>query len=471
MSAEPAQDPGDEAPRPDPPGVAPEQADEPGAAAVDVPALASAVSEQAAPDAADTLEALPNEEAAEVLELMEVTAAAAALAEMEKPLAALVLYDLVDEDVAYAGNLLRHMAPDDGADVLQAITPEAADRILATLPPAAALALRRLMHYPAESAGGLMTTEYVALGSNLTVGQAVEQVRGRRIRQQLHDLPVVDALGRFLGLVGMRDLLVSEPRAPIAALMQREHVRLLRPEVDREQVAREFDRYDRNMLPVVDAAGHLLGVVTVDDVIDIIRAEQTEDVQMTVGAGAGEAVYSRVAEKFRGRFPWLGVSLFTTCVAAAVVLLFQDLVAAHPVLAFLLPVIAAMVGNAGHQALAVTLRGIVLGEVRPGRIRPLLLRELGLGMVNGIVLGALMCGLVLALASRLAPASWRIAVVAGAATAVAMSVGTMAGSCVPLGMRRLGIDPAHASAIFLIMITDGVSFCVLLGLSYLLLTA
>ncbi|MHC4130180.1 MAG: CBS domain-containing protein, partial [Planctomycetota bacterium] len=129
-------------------------------------------------------------------------------------------------------------------------------------------------------------------------------------------------------------------------------------------MAREFDRYDYAMLPVVDLDDRLIGIVTVDDVIDIIRAEQTEDVQKTVGAGAVEAVYSRLGEKLRGRFPWLGMSLVLTCVAAAVVLVFHDMISQYTTLAWLLPVIAAVVGNAGHQALAVTLRGIVLDEVR-----------------------------------------------------------------------------------------------------------
>ncbi|MHC4948282.1 MAG: magnesium transporter [Planctomycetota bacterium] len=216
------------------------------------------------------------------------------------------------------------------------------------------------------------------------------------------------------------------------------------------------------MLPVVDDGGRLLGIVTVDDVIDIIRAEQTEDVYKPVGAGAGEAVYSGVGQKFRGRVGWLGMSLVMTGAAAFVVLFFEDLIRDLPILAFLMPVIAALVGNAGHQALAVTLRGIVLDEVRPERVWPLVGREWAVGLLMGAPLGAVIWAGVMVTAD----APWMLGLGAAVATTLAMSVGTLAGSAIPLAMRRLGFDPAQASAIFLIMITDGVAFSFLLGLTF-----
>jgi magnesium transporter len=245
-------------------------------------------------------------------------------------------------------------------------------------------------------------------------------------------------------------------------------VKAVRSDVDQETVAEQFDRYDYYTLAVVDDRRRILGIVTVDDVIDIIRAEQTEDVQKTVGAGAGEAVYSGLREKFRGRFPWLGMSLLMTCAAAGVVLLFDDLIRRMPVLAFLMPVIAALVGNAGHQALAVTLRGIVLNEVRADRVWPLVLRECAVGVISGAVLGAAVCLGMGALNARFGGLGWQIGAVAGVSTAIAMGVGTLAGASIPLIMRRMGADPAQASAIFLIMVTDAVSFSVLLGLVYFL---
>ena len=437
---------------------------------IDVPVLASAVEQQEAADAADTLETLPEEEAADVLELMDDQSAAEALAEMQMPLAVGVMGDLIEEELSYAARLLEVMAPDDAADLLQAIDESFREEALAAMPLASAAPLRKLIGFDRESAGGMMTTDYLALEQGMTVAAATEIIRSRTIPDSAQHLLVVGSDGRLVGVVGLRDLLLSGPQQRIGDLM-RETVKAVRPGVDREQVAREFDRYDYAMLPVVDLDDRLIGIVTVDDVIDIIRDEQTEDVQRTVGAGAVEAVYSRLGEKFKGRFPWLGASLVMTCLAAIVVLFAHDMIARLPILAFLMALIAPLVGNAGHQALAVTLRGIVLDEVRRGRVWPLVAREGAVGLLSGLALGGLIfVGLaLLGLGSSVAGASWQLGVVAAVSTTAAMTAGTLAGAAIPLVMRRVGADPAHASAIVLIMITDAVSFTILLGLSFTLM--
>ncbi|MHC4786841.1 MAG: magnesium transporter, partial [Planctomycetota bacterium] len=426
---------------------------------IDVPVLAEAVEQQEAADAADTLEALAEEEAADVLEQMDDRAAAEALAEMRSPLAAGVMQDLVDEDLAYAGRLVQVMAPDDAADLLQAMEQSYREEVLAAVPLGSAAPLRKLISYDRESAGGMMTTDYLALRQDMTVGEATEIIRGQIVPEGVQHLLVVGDDGRLVGIVGLRDLLLTGSGRRIGDLMQ-ETVKAVRTGVDREAVAREFDRYDYAMLPVVDLDDRLIGIVTVDDVIDIIRAEHTEDVQKTVGAGAVEAVYSRLGEKLRGRFPWLGVSLVLTCLAAAVVLVFHEMISEHTTLAWLLPVIAAVVGNAGHQALAVTLRGIVLDEVRRERVLPLVSREAAVGLVNGAALGAVI--FIMLMLPIVPGASWQLGLVAGISITIAMVVGTLAGACIPLVMRGLGIDPAQSSAIVLILITDAVSFTTLL---------
>ncbi len=432
---------------------------------IDVPVLASAVSEQEAADAADTLETLAEEQAAEVLEQMDDRSAAAALAEMQPPLAVGVMQDLLEEDLGYAARLLAVMAPDDAADLLQSIEESYREEALAAMDLDAAAALRKLVGYDRESAGGLMTTDYLALGRRMKVNEVTEVIRGRAIPESIHHLLVIGDDGRLVGVVGLRDLLLGGPDQEIAELMKTT-VKAVRPDLDREQVAREFDRYDYAMLPVVDLDERLIGVVTVDDVIDIIRAEQTEDVQKTVGAGAVEAVYSGVAEKIKGRFPWLGVSLLLTCVGALALLVFRDMIGRLPILAYLAMVIAPVVGNAGHQALAVTQRGIVLDEVRKGRVGPLIGREVTVGVLIGLALGATMAAALglLSYVPQIQGASWQLGLVAGTCMTVAMASATLAGVTIPLIMRRLGIDPAHASSIMLILITDAVSITVLLSL-------
>ncbi len=434
---------------------------------IDLPILASAVEQQEAADAADTIERLQEDERAELLEQMDEQPAADALAEMLPPLASGVLEDLLEEDREKAVRLLTLMAPDDAADLLQLLNDGARETLFGLMSVDESRLLRRLVGYDTESAGGLMTTDFPSLRSGMTVTEAIDLIRQAEIPDELNELPVTSAEGKLVGIIGLRELLLGRPDDRIAALMA-EGVRAARVDMDREQVAHEFDRYDHSMLPVLDDQERLLGVVTVDDVIDIIRAEQTEDVQKTVGAGAGEAVYSSFGEKLRGRFPWLGVSLVLSGFAALVVILFQRLISEMPILAYLMPVIAALVGNAGHQALAVTLRGVVLNEVRSGHVVPLIGKEMIVGVVNGAVLGLFICAGVSIMSQWVASASLRVGVIAGIATTIAMGVGTLAGTAVPLIMRRFGVDPAHSSAIFLIMITDAVSFSVLLGLTVVL---
>ncbi len=432
---------------------------------IDVPVLAEAVEQQEAADAADTLETLPEEEAAEVLEQMDDQSAAEALAEMQAPLAVRVIEEEIDEDISYATKLIELMAPDDAADLLQEIGDSYREEVLAAMPLATATKLRELIGYDPETAGGLMTTDFLVLNDDLSVAKAVDRLRAQDLPKVVQHLLVVGADNRVVGAVGLRDLVLGQPDQSLSEIMN-PTVKAVRPDVDREEVAREFDRYDYSMLPVIDLDDRLIGIVTVDDVIDIIRAEQTEDVQKTVGAGAQEAVYSGVMEKFRGRFPWLMVSLVMMVPTAWIILGFEDLIRQAPILAMLMPVIAAIVGNGGHQALAVTQRGLVLEEVRRERILPLLVREWTVGLMTGFVLGAIILLGVGLLSLRSTSASWLLGAVTGVGTMVAMSVGTLFGSVIPMLMKRLGFDPAQSSAIFLIMITDAVSFGIILSLSF-----
>jgi magnesium transporter len=433
----------------------------------EAPELAEAVEQQEAPDAADTLETLPEEEAAEVIELMDERAAAEAISHMRPPLAVGVIEDLIDEDVAFAARLFGLMAPDDAADFLQALDEKHRSALLAVMAPEPKQDLVELIRYDEESAGGLMTTDYLALREVMTVEEAIAHIRQSEIREDVLTALVTNDKNQLVGRVSLRRLLTTRPHERIADIME-QTVEAIRPDLDREAVAREFDRYDYDMLPVVDADDRLLGIVTVDDVIDIIRAEHTEDTQKLVGASAGEAVYSRLDVKFRGRLPWMLVNLVTTFIGAMVVLRFEPLIEQLAILAVLMPMIAASAGNAGQQSLAVTLRGIVLEEVRAGRVIPLVLREAAVGLLIGLILGVIVGAAMSLLAVFVDSASWRLGAIAGVSLAVSMTIGTLAGSSIPLVMRRFGIDPATASAIFLIMVTDSVSFATFLGCAHLL---
>ena len=430
---------------------------------IDVPELADAVEAQEPADAAVTLESLPETEAVEVLAEMDVDAAAEALAYMQTPLAVSMLQDLIDDEPALAGKFLEEMAPDDATDLLQALPVRDRERLLASMASGDARRLRELMVYAPDTAGGMMTTQHFSVREAMTVAEATESIRRHDGAEILQHAFVTDAKGHLKGIISLRRLLVAKPSDRIAEICERT-VDAIAPDIDREEVAREFERYRYAALPVVDAHQRLLGVVTVDDVIDIIRAEGTEDAQRMVGAGREEAVTSSVGVKFRGRFPWLIVNLFTSSIGALVVLRYQGLIAELAVLAAMMPVVANQSGNAGQQSLAVTLRGIVLDQIRPRRALPHILRETSVGLVNGLICGVLVGGIVAGIELALGR-PWQIGVVIAASMTCTLMIGCLTGSTLPLLMKRMGADPATASTIFLTMVTDTMSFLVFLGLA------
>ena len=261
------------------------------AKSIDVPIFADAVEAQEAPDAADTLEGLGTVQAAEVIEEMETESAAEALAHMHPSLAVSVLEDLIEEDPSYAGKLIEEMAPDDATDLLQNLPDDYRDRLLGTLGKVEAVKMRELLSFDEESAGGMMTTDYLAVRDTMTVAQAVEAIRRADTEEEWVYVFVVDWRGRLQGRVTMKRLLLAEAAQKVIDVCDRP-VDAVPHELAKEDVAREFEKYDYLVLPVVDATDRLLGVITVDDVVDIIRQESTEDAQKMVGAGREEAVFS-----------------------------------------------------------------------------------------------------------------------------------------------------------------------------------
>lgn len=428
--------------------------------------LAPQVEEMEAPEAAETLERLEPQESAEVVKRMEDAAAAEALSHMDVPLAVTVLMDL---DPAEAANLIGLMEPDDAADILQEMRKELCADIIGRLHPRQSASLGKLALYDPESAGGIMTTDIIVIPETMTIGNAIEFIQRHQIRPSQHDVYCVDDAKRLVGQIGLRELLLHPDRDPVRDWMVRD-VDAVLPAVDREAVAKLFEKYDYLTVPVVDENRRVLGMVTVDDVIDIISAEHTEDAYKQVGAGAHEAVYSPIGVKFRGRFPWLLVNLVTSQIAASVIFFYKDLIALIPVVATVMPVIANQAGNAGQQSLAVTLRGLVLGEIRRERVSKLIFREMLLGLIAGCAVGvvlALSMWLIGSDGLSLHPEfGWRLGVVAGISMTGALYVGCLVGTLIPLVMDRFGFDPATASSIFLTMFTDGCSFMTFLTMLY-----
>lgn len=346
---------------------------------------------------------------------------------------------------------------DDAADILAELPRDEARQILERIEPEESREIAALMRYDEESAGGVMTTELVSVRDELTADQAILSVRrqGQEV-QDFYAVYVVDGEGRLVGTVGLQDLLVAEGETRIQEIMQTDIVHVL-PMVDQEQVARLFAKYNLVSIPVVDEFERLLGRITVDDVIDILEAETTEDIFRLSGVDEEEEAYATPLEIFRSRAPWLLITLLTSGLGAFVIAQFEDTIRRIAFIAVFMPVVAAMAGNSAIQATTVAVRRLALST---GSGRPLrsLQRELAAGFLIGALISAM-----LGAAAGMWQGSSTVALVVGGSMWAAMSLGAAWGAAFPLLLDRLGFDPAVSSSVFLTTMTDMISFLLILG--------
>jgi len=404
----------------------------------------------------ETLRRLDNELAGRILALMPPEVAAEALAELPYEDAAEAL---ASHDLEQAVAVVQELDPDDAADII-AEMPAVQREALLEASGEAGEVIEELLVYPEDTAGGLMTPEVLAVRRQWTVAEAIDAIRRRSEElEQIHYTYVVDRNDVLIGVVTMRDLILAPTCTPIDAITNRD-VTSVSVDTDQESVAEIISDLNLLALPVVDRQGRLVGVVTVDDVIDVIQEEASEDLQRLVGAGADERTDSPFAYSVRMRLPWLHVNLLTAFCAAAVVGLFHDSIARLTLLAVFMPVVAGQGGNTGAQTMAVVIRGLALGEIPAGYARRVIAREALLGLVNGVVVGTVTAGI--AWWTSGTPA---FGIVLGVAMVANMALACLFGAVIPLGLRTLGLDPAQSSSIFLTLVTDVVGFSAFLGLA------
>ncbi len=400
---------------------------------------------------ADILEALDSRSAAELVAGLDVEDVGEVLDEMRPEAAADLVEELTSEQAAAA---LAEMDTDQAVDVIVALDDETRADVLSALEPAAAAEIGRLLAYAPDSAGGLMTTEIAALPIGLTAGEAIETLR------RLHDdlgsnlsyVYVVDDKERLRGVVSFRDLVFARPGAGIDEVMIPDPYHVT-ADADREVVAELIQRFHLLALPVVDHNGALLGMVRFDEALEALAAELSEDMAVMVGAGGEESVYTPVLVSVRRRLPWIMVNLVAAGVVALVISRFEDVIAAEAVLAALMPIVALLGGNTGAQSLAVIIRAIALGELPPGRAVRAIRREVAVAAINAVAM-SVVSGLLIAAVSG----NTDLGVVVSIAVLVNLLVAGFAGSAIPVVFRRLGLDPALASNIFLTTVTDIVGF-------------
>jgi magnesium transporter len=407
-------------------------------------------------DLADVLAELDDEERVRIVRALPPELSGEALAEM--PEEAHAEETLVALEPEQAAEILEELEDDDAADLLRELDPEQQERILAEVEDRSEV--DRLLRYDPESAGGRMTTHVVTVRDTDTAAQALEAIRRQADRvEDFYQVFVVDGARRLAGIAPLRDLVVNPPQRPVREFMAgAEHS--VQADVDQEEVARVMARYNLESVPVVDQAGRLLGRVTFDDVIDVVEAETTEDILRFGGAAGDEELTGGWHEAVRSRLPWLYVNLVTGFLAAGVVYLFQDTIHRLVTLAVWMPIIAGMGGNAGTQALAVTVRRLALGRVRPEQSARVLGKELLVGLINGLAVGV-----VVAMVALVFGEGARLGFVVFLALAGNLLVAGFAGAFIPVVLERAGVDPAVASSVFVTTFTDTCGFLLLLGMA------
>jgi magnesium transporter len=298
----------------------------------------------------------------------------------------------------------------------------------------------------------------------MTVQEALTFLRATRpAAEEAYHLYVLDSASHLQGIVSLRQLVVSDPRTRIESVMETD-VASVPPGEDQEEAARLLQHYRLRAIPVVDEEGVLQGVITSDDIIDVIQEEATEDMFRITGLPAEESVYAPLMESARRRLPWLFTNLFTAAAAAAVVALFEGTIERAAALAVFMPVIAGQGGNAGIQTITIVVRGMALGEIELEDAERVLRKEIAIGLIKGLGIG-----LVVGTFAFAWQGDWAWGLVVGAALVLNMLVAAAFGSIIPLGFRALKLDPALASGIFLTMMTDVAGFFFLLGLASLMI--
>jgi magnesium transporter len=407
--------------------------------------------------AALALEALTSEEAAGVIRGLRPESAARVLARVSPAAEAAMLEHLIPEPAA---TLLGLADPDDAADAFRALRPESRKAVLDALTEERRRDLEERLSYPEHSAGQIMRTDVVAFSKDTRVRDVVTRLRALVASKRPQSYTyVVDDARKLLGVLNMRDLLLAEDDVHVDSIM-RTDVFSVQAHVDREELLSAPNIKGYLSVPVLDGQGRLLGAVRTADLLESSQEEATEDLQRLFGASAEERAFSPVRFKVKRRLPWLAVNLATAFLAAAVISQFQELIAKIAVLAVFLPIVAGQGGNAGIQSLAVVLRGLVVGEVRRRDAARLTVIEIGVGVINGLVIG-----LVTAAIAWLWKGNPWMGLVIGLAMILNMVAAGLAGAAIPLAMKRLGFDPAQSSGIFLTTVTDIVGFFCFLGLA------
>ncbi|MGA7878447.1 MAG: magnesium transporter [Desulfoferrobacter sp.] len=412
-------------------------------------------------DAAERLAALSPQEVAKYIELVGAPDALTVFEFVPFEIQKEALLELPRSTVA---ELISLMSPDDRADLVEELDEKTQERLLSLIIKAERQNILKLITYPEDSAGAYMTTDYALLRPDATIRAALDQLRFQATKKEtIYYVYIVDHARRLIGFVSLRDLIMARPDIQVNDIMHRNVISVQFDE-DIEDVAKEMSHYDFLAMPVVDADARLIGIITYDDVFDIMNEEATEDMYLLANLDTDEKVFSPLPRSVKLRVPWLLVNLCTALVASYTVSVFSETISSFVVLASLMPIVAGIGGNAGTQSLTVVVRALALGEIKVEGNWRVLVKQIGVGLFSGLICGFVMAGIAYFWHKNL----WLSAILWMAMTANLIIAG-LVGSMVPIALRKLRLDPALGSSIFVTMATDTGGFFIFLGLSTLLL--
>ena len=361
-------------------------------------------------------------------------------------------------------NIVEEMSSDELTDLLGMLDEEKANKILEKMTDEDARKVRQLLSYDPDTAAGIMATEFVALKENMTVEETLKYLQkyGEE-NENIYDLYVVDNFDKLKGVISLKELVTKNFNTRISDVI---HTKIegIPYNTDQEEVGHRFEKYGYLTMPVVDNSNRLLGVVTFDDVMQILRDETTEDIHRLGGVDEGEKVDGSLKDSVKSRLPWLIVNLVTAILAAAVVGMFEGTIQAVVSLATFMPIVTGMGGNAGTQTLTIIVRGLALGELNFKNMKKVFFKEIGVGVVTGVVIG-----FIIGVLGYIWEGNFMFGIIISLAMLLNMIVATITGYLVPVVLKKFKVDPALASSIFVTTFTDVLGFFFFLGLATLLI--
>lgn len=408
-------------------------------------------------DIADIIKTLDEDKKREIFNLLHTEVASRVIVEIDDHSREQILGDINRERLV---DIVGVMDSDKAADLIADLPEDNAEKILENLPWKDSAEVQKLLKYPEDTAGGIMHTELLSVREEVLVEDAIIQFMA--ISEEIgniHDTFILDKNRKLVGVMPVRKLLLIKPETPISRVMDR-HVISVNVHTDQEEVARVFKKYDLVSLAVVDKEDRLMGRILIDDIVDVLIEEASEDMLHMAGIYQDEKIMDPPLKSVRMRLPWLIINLATATLAASVVGLFQDTIHTLVILAMFMPIVAGMGGNAGTQALAVTVRGIALGELGFGNAKKAILKGITVGLFNGIITGTIMSFI-----AYIWKGSYILGLVLGLAMIINLFVANFFGIIIPLTLKWLKVDPAVASSIFLTSLTDCIGFISFLGLA------